>query len=294
MIYHFLIEPFIDYGFMRRALVACLALSISTAPLGFFLLLRRISLVGDALSHAILPGVAVGYLLAGMSLVAMGIGGFVAGVLVALISGLVSSRTNLKEDASFAGFYLGSLALGVTLISLRGSSVDLLHLLFGSILAVDSQATLFVGVIASVTLLILAALYRGLVMETFDRSFLQVNNRFAPHLIHGVFLALLVLNLVAGFQILGTLMSVGLMMLPAVSARCWAKTLPGSMLLAVVFGLLSAWLGLAWSFAAALPAGPAIVLTASVGFFISILFGSRSGLVRSLFKGWITTSKEIK
>ena len=158
----------------------------------------------------------------------------------------------------------------------------------------DSQSTIFVGVIASVTLLILAGLYRGLVMETFDRSFLQVNNRLAPHLIHGVFLALLVLNLVAGFQILGTLMSVGLMMLPAVSARCWAKTLPGAMFIAIVCGLLSAWIGLAWSFAAALPAGPAIVLTASVGFFISILFGSRSGLVRSLCRGLITTSKGVK
>lgn len=294
MIYHLLIAPFIDYGFMRRALVACLALSLSTAPLGIFLLLRRMSLVGDALSHAILPGVAVGYLLAGMSLVAMGIGGFMAGVLVALVSGLVSARTNLKEDASFAGFYLGSLALGVTLISLRGSSVDLLHLLFGSILAVDGRATIFVGVIASVTLLLLALLYRGLVMETFDRAFLRVNSSLTPHLLHGVFLALLVLNLVAGFQILGTLMSVGLMMLPAVSARCWAKTLPGTMLAAVLCGLCCAWLGLAWSFAAALPAGPAIVLTASIAFFISVLFGTRGGLAWSLYRGGLSISKGIK
>lgn len=285
MIYHYLIEPFIAYGFMRRALVACLALSLSTAPLGIFLLLRRMSLVGDALSHAILPGVAVGYLLAGMSLVAMGIGGFVAGIVVALVSGLVSARTNLKEDASFAGFYLGSLALGVTLISLRGSSVDLLHLLFGSILAIDNQAAIFVGIIATITLLMLALLYRGLVMETFDSLFLRVNSRVAPHFLHGIFLALLVLNLVAGFQILGTLMSVGLMMLPAVSARCWAKTLPAAIAAAVACGFFCAWLGLTWSFYAALPAGPAIVLTASGAFFVSILFGPRSGLARSAFRG---------
>lgn len=294
MIYQFLIEPFINYGFMRRALVACLALSLSTAPLGILLLLRRMSLVGDALSHAILPGVAVGYLLAGMSLVAMGIGGFIAGVVVALISGLVSARTNLKEDASFAGFYLGSLALGVTLISLRGSSVDLLHLLFGSILAVDGGATIFVGIIASVTLILLALIYRGLVMETFDRAFLRVNGRLIPHLLHGVFLALLVLNLVAGFQILGTLMSVGLMMLPAVAARCWAKTLAGSISIAVLCGLCCAWLGLAWSFSASLPAGPAIVLTASGAFVLSLLFGPRSGLLRSFFRNGLTISKGIK
>ncbi|WP_274872328.1 metal ABC transporter permease, partial [Serratia marcescens] len=163
MLWHALIDPFLSFGFMRRALMACLALSLSAAPLGVFLLLRRMSLVGDALSHAVLPGAAIGYLISGMSLVAMGVGGFIAGLAVAMLSGLVSRRTPLKEDASFAGFYLGSLALGVTLVSLRGSSVDLLHVLFGSILAVDAQAMLMVGAIASVSLLALAALYRALV-----------------------------------------------------------------------------------------------------------------------------------
>ena len=112
MIWHTFFQPFIEYGFMRRALVVCPALSISTTALGVFLQLRRMSLMGDALSHAILPGVAVGYLLSGLSLLAMSIGGFVAGITVALLAGLVSRRTPLKEDASFAGFYLGSLALG--------------------------------------------------------------------------------------------------------------------------------------------------------------------------------------
>jgi zinc/manganese transport system permease protein len=141
----------------------------------------------------------------------------------------------VKEDASFAGFYLGSLALGVTLVSLRGSSVDLLHLLFGSILAVDRDAALFVSGVASLTLLCIALCYRGLVSEAFDSAWLQVNNRRLPALLHGLFLALLVLNLVAGFQVLGTLMAVGVMMLPAVAARCWARTLPGILLLAALW-----------------------------------------------------------
>ena len=219
MMWHLLFQPFIEYGFMRRALVVCLALSVSTTALGVFLLLRRMSLMGDALSHAILPGVAVGYLLSGMSLLAMSVGGFIAGITVALVAGLVSRRTPLKEDASFAGFYLGSLALGVTLVSLRGSNVDLLHLLFGSILAVDRDAALFVAGVCIFTLLTLALFYRGLVSEAFDTAWLQVNARWLPALLHGLFLALLVLNLVAGFQVLGTLMAVGLMMLPAVVAR---------------------------------------------------------------------------
>lgn len=116
MIWHLFFQPFIEFGFMRRALVVCIALSVSTTLLGVFLLLRRMSLMGDALSHAILPGVAVGYLVNGMSLMAMTLGGFVAGIAVALIAGWASRRTPLKEDASFAGFYLSSLALGVTLV----------------------------------------------------------------------------------------------------------------------------------------------------------------------------------
>lgn len=282
MIWHTFFQPFIEFGFMRRALVVCLALSLSTTMLGVFLLLRRMSLMGDALSHAILPGVAVGYLLSGMSLLAMTLGGFIAGIVVALVAGWVSRRTPLKEDASFAGFYLGSLALGVTLVSLRGSSVDLLHLLFGSILAVDRDAALFVSGVASLTLLCIALCYRGLVSEAFDSAWLQVNHPRLPALLHGLFLALLVLNLVAGFQVLGTLMAVGLMMLPAVAARCWVRTLPGLLLMAGISGIFCAWLGLSLSWAASLPAGPSIVLTASTLFFISVLFGTRSRLAGSL------------
>ena len=282
MIWHIFFQPFIEYGFMRRALVVCLALSVSTTALGVFLQLRRMSLMGDALSHAILPGVAVGYLLSGMSLLAMSIGGFIAGITVALLAGLVSRRTPLKEDASFAGFYLGSLALGVTLVSLRGSNVDLLHLLFGSILAVDNDAALFVTGVCMFTLIMLALFYRGLVTEAFDTAWLQVNARWLPGVLHGLFLALLVLNLVAGFQVLGTLMAVGLMMLPAVAARCWVRTLPALLLMAGISGIVCAWLGLSLSWAMSLPAGPSIVLTASALFFISILLGTRSRLAGSL------------
>lgn len=294
MLLHFLLDPFNDFGFMRRALAACIALSLSTAPLGVFLLLRRMSLVGDALSHAILPGVAIGYLISGMSLLAMGIGGFAAGLLVALLSGWVSSMTPLKEDATFAGFYLGSLALGVTLVSLRGSSVDLLHLLFGSILAVDIDAIKFVGLITAFTFLCLALLYRALVIEAFDVAFLRVNKQGYPRVIHGIFLALVVLNLVAGFQILGTLMSVGLMMLPAVAARCWSGHLPSTLLIAAGIGLLSSWVGLMWSFYASLPAGPAIVLSASVIFFLSVLFGPRGGCAQMLRRRKVFMSEESK
>ncbi|WP_173636131.1 metal ABC transporter permease [Paramixta manurensis] len=275
-----LVQPFIEFGFMRRALVACLAISLSATPLGVFLLLRRMSLVGDALSHAVLPGAAIGYLVSGLSLVAMGIGGFIAGLSVALMSGVVSRFTPLKEDASFAGFYLGSLALGVTLVSLRGSSVDLLHVLFGSLLAVDAQAIALVGAISTFSILMLALIYRPLVMDAFDPSFLRAQSRWSAPLVHAIFLILVVLNLVSGFQVLGTLMSVGLMMLPAASARFWSRRLSGILLAAMLLAIFASLSGLFVSFYLSLPAGPAVVLAAAILFFISVLVGPCGGLLR--------------
>ncbi|WGY45181.1 metal ABC transporter permease [Vibrio sp. ABG19] len=273
-----IIDAFIQYGFMRRSLVACLALSLSLAPLGVFLLLRRMSLVGDALSHAVLPGVAVGYLFSGMSLLAMGLGGFIAGLVVAMASGWISKMTRLQEDSAFAGLYLGSLALGVTLVSLRSNGVDLLHLLFGSLLAVDADSLMFIGAISSFTLLVIALLYRGIVFESFNASFFTMHSRSFSLLMHGLFMALVVLNLVAGFQVLGTLMTVGLMMLPAIAARCWTNRLSVMLLVAVLLGMLSSVIGLAWSWYQSIPAGPAIVLTATAVFLFSVLFGSQKGI----------------
>lgn len=261
-----LIHPFIEFGFMRRALIACVALSLSATPLGVFLLLRRMSLVGDALSHAVLPGAAIGYLLSGLSLVAMGIGGAIAGLTVALLSGAVSRYTPLREDASFAGFYLGSLALGVTLVSLRGSSVDLLHVLFGSLLAVDIPSIVLVSAISSLSLLVFAFIYRPLVIDAFDPTFLRAQNRWTSPLVHGIFLVLVVVNLVAGFQVLGTLMSVGLMMLPAASARFWSRHLSGTLAAAMILATTASISGLCASFYLSLPAGPAVVLSAAILF----------------------------
>ncbi|KAA5970117.1 metal ABC transporter permease [Pantoea sp. M_9] len=275
-----LLQPFIEFGFMRRALVACIALALSATPLGVFLSLRRMSLIGDALSHAILPGAAVGYLLSGLSLVAMGAGGLLAGLVVALLSGAVSRYTPLKEDASFSGFYLGSLALGVTLVSLRGSSVDLLHVLFGSLLAVDTLALVLVAAIAAFTLLTLALIFRPLVIDAFDPDFLRVQNRWSAPLVQGLFLLLIVLNLVAGFQILGTLMSVGLMMLPATSARFWSRRLTPLLFIAMLLAIAAALSGLLLSWYYSLPAGPAVVLSAAGLFLLSVLTGPCGGVLR--------------
>jgi zinc/manganese transport system permease protein len=279
MLYAWLVAPFADYEFMRRALVGAFALAVAGAPLGVFLLLRRMALSGDAMAHAILPGAALGYLVAGLSLPAMTIGGVLAGFAVALGSGAIARVTALREDASLAAFYLLSLALGVTLVSVRGSNVDLLHVLFGSVLALDNATLILLAAIASVTLLGLALLYRPLVLETLDPGFLASVSG-AGAFTQSAFLMLVALNLVGAFQALGTLLAVGLMMLPAISARLWTNNMSGMILLAAAFGMAGAYGGLLASYFLGLPSGPLIILACGGVYVFSLLAGPAGGLAR--------------
>ena len=145
MLYSTLIAPFTEFEFMRRALVGFFALSFGAPLIGVFLMLRRMSLIGDAMAHAILPGAAIGFLIAGLSLFAMALGGLIAGLLIAIGAGLIARATAIKEDASLAAFFLVSLALGVTIVSVKGNNVDLMHFLFGSVLAVDDPALMLIA-----------------------------------------------------------------------------------------------------------------------------------------------------
>ena len=277
MLHDLLIAPFADFGFMRRALVASLALSVGGASIGVFLILRRMSLMGDALAHALLPGAALGFLLGGLSLPAMSLGGFVAGIATALVSVVVARFTAIREDASFAAAYLTSLALGVLIVSLKGSAIDLMNILFGAILAVDDTALFLVVGTTTLTLIGLAAIYRPLVVECFNPGFLAAMG-VRGALYHYLFLALAVLNMVAAFQALGTLMALGLMLLPAVAASFWAREVWSMTLVAVPMAFLSSAIGLVVSFHAGLPSGPVIVLVASLFFLASLLVGTRASV----------------
>jgi zinc/manganese transport system permease protein len=281
MLHDALIAPFVEFEFMRRALVGALALAIGAAPIGVFLMLRRMSLVGDAMAHAILPGAALGYLVAGLSLGWMTMGGLAAGFAVALLAGLVARSSVLREDASLAAFYLVSLAAGVVLVSLKGSNVDLLHVLFGSVLALDDAALLLIASITTVTLFGLAILYRPLVLECVDPGFLRsVSGAGGPT--HLAFLALTVLNLVGGFHALGTLLSVGMMMLPAICARFWTRDVTALIAVATLIGAVSGVLGLLLSYHQGLPAGPSIILMAGGAYVLSMLFGTQGGYLLRL------------
>lgn len=278
MLYDTLVAPFAEFGFMRRALVATFALALGSGPLGCLLVLRRMSLVGDAMAHAVLPGAAVGFVLAGMSLPAMSLGGLVAALAVALLAGFITRSTPQREDASMAALYLIALALGVVLVSMRGSQVDLMRLLFGSVLAVDDAALLQIAGVASLTLWALALMYRPLVLESFDPGFLRSVGGPGAWM-HAGFLILLVGNLVSAFQAMGTLMAVGLMMLPAATARFWVASLPAMALLASALGALAGLIGLLLSYHTELPSGPCIVLVCGAAYVLSVLLGWRDGIL---------------
>jgi len=252
--------PFHEFVFMRRALIGGLVLACSTAPLGVFLILRRMSLIGDAVAHGILPGAALGFWFAGLSLPALTLGGLGAGLSMAGLAAWITRRTGLREDASLAAIYPISLAAGVLILGLAGKRLDLLHL-------------------SGFSLIAMALIYKPLLLDTLDPLFLQTVSRLGP-LAHGVFLTLVVLNLVIGFQAIGALMVVGLMMLPAIASRFWSRRLPVLIAVSALLGCLSVWLGLLLSFYYSLPSGPAIVLVAGAGYLLSVVFGPVHGLLR--------------
>ena len=232
-----------NYVFMQRAFVATTILSISVAPVGAFLVLRRLSLAGEAMAHAITPGIVIGFVVSGMSLTSLLKGGFIAGIGVASLAALLARRTILRSDASLAALYLIALAMGIFILSAAGSAIPLKSFLFGSILGIDDASMLLLGTVATVTLISFAVLLRPLIVSTCDPVFFESQTR-RPWVVEQGFMILLVLNLLAAFKTLGTLMAVGLMILPAAAARYWVSTITAQIFLGFVFALSSCWIGL--------------------------------------------------
>jgi len=263
-----IVAPFESLAFMRAALVACLALALANGVVGTLLVLRRMSLDGDVLGHAVMPGAAVGFLYAGPSPTWLSLGGLASGLAVAALAALAAGG-RARRDAGLVAFYLVALSLGVVLVAWRGSNVDVMRVLFGTVLAIDRGALLQIAVASSIILLAIAALYRPLAVGAFDPPFLRAVGARAPYGV--IFLALVVLALVVGFQAFGTLLAVGPMLLPAAAARCWGLGVASSMALATGFGMAASVAGLLVSYHANLPSGPAIVLAAGLLFGLSLV-----------------------
>ena len=268
-----MISEMFNYAFMRRAFVVTTILSASVAPVGAFLVLRRLSLAGEAMAHAITPGVVIGFVTAGLSVLSLLFGGLIAGLGVAVLTAYLARNTILRSDASLASLYLIALAIGIFILSAAGSAVPLKSFLFGSILGVDDASMILVGGVATVTLVTFALILRPLIMSTCDPVFFDSQVK-RPWIVDQGFMFLLVLNLLAAFKTLGTLMAVGLMILPATAARYWSGTITAQLGLGFIFSLLSCWLGLTLSYVLPeTPSGPAIVLVAGAIFVLSALFG---------------------
>jgi zinc/manganese transport system permease protein len=280
-IWSVLVTPFSEYAFMRSALVACMALAVASGPLGTLLLLRRMGLVGNVLSHAVMPGAAVGFALAGSALVVLSAGGLITGIAVVLFMILGTRFGAQREDASLAAFYFASIGIGVLIVSLRGTNLDLMHVLLGTVLAIDVAALVLIVGIASVVLAVLALIFRPLAIQSFDPAFLRTMGA-SDSAYRAVFLVLVVLDLVAGFQAFGTLLAGVPLLLPAAAARCWAQRIGPLVGLSIGFGMASGYAGLLVSYHLNVPSGPAIACAAALIYAVSALMPAGRMLATAL------------
>jgi zinc/manganese transport system permease protein len=263
-----LVAPFSEYAFMRSALVACMALAVTSGPLGTLLLLRRMGLVGDVLSHAVMPGAAIGFALAGSALAVLSVGGLLTGIAVVLLMIIGTRFGAQREDASLAAFYFASIGVGVLIVSLRGTNLDLMHVLLGTVLAIDVPALVLIVAIASVVVVVLALIFRPLAIQSFDPAFLRTMGG-SDSTYRAIFLVLVVLDLVAGFQAFGTLLAGVPLLLPAAAARCWAQRIGPLVGLSIGFGIVAGYAGLLVSYHLNVPSGPAIACAAAVVYAVS-------------------------
>lgn len=271
-----------DYDFLRQALLINLMTGMVTAPLGVLLVLRRMSLMGDALSHALLPGVAVSYFFFGSSIVAMTLGGFIAGLLVVGFTVLAQRHSPLKEDSNFAAFYLISLAVGVLAISMRGNSVDLMHILFGSPLTATQESLLLTMAVCALASAIFWLFRRFFLLEIFDPTYLQ-SRGYRPVLFQMMFLLLVVASLVVSFQTNGTLLAMGQLILPGIIGQLWSHRMRAILLIAILVSCVGSIIGLFISFRMDWPLGPSTLVLWGLVYLLSLLINPQQGLLRTFF-----------
>jgi manganese/iron transport system permease protein len=270
-----LIEP-LTYGFMQRGMLAGVLVGIVCAVVGTYVVLRGMAFLGDALAHAVLPGVAVAFMLKGDLLV----GALVAAVCVALGIGFFSRQGAVREDTAIGIMFAAALALGVALIStVRTYSIDLTHILFGDVLGVSRFDLILIGVLGMAVLLTVVILYRQFLVVAFD-PVLAATLRLPAELLRNVLLVLIALTVVVSLQTVGVGLVSAMLITPAATAYLLTRRLLPMMLLAAAIGAISSILGLYLSFYANIVSGAAIVLTATVIFFIAFLLNPRRGLLR--------------
>jgi zinc/manganese transport system permease protein len=281
-LHDFFIAPF-SYGFMQRGLLSAVLLSLSGGLLGCILVLRRLALMGDALSHSLLPGIGIAWLVFGPSTTALFVGALIAGLLTALGSAFLSRLTRVKEDAAFGSLFIIFFAAGIALISKLPTQLSLTHFLFGSVLGVSTSDLRLAALVSTATVVTFIVFFRSILLETFDPIFYRATGGRGG-LVHFCFLALTVLNLVAALQTMGIVLALGLFLLPAVSAYLWCDHFNRMLLLSVSFALVCSVAGILLSYHAGLASGASIVLCLAAVFFISALISPNYGIVSRMAK----------
>jgi ABC-type Mn2+/Zn2+ transport system permease subunit len=263
------------YEFMQRGLLASLMVGVLCAVVGCYVVLRSMAFLGDALAHAIMPGVAIAYLLKGDVL----IGALVAAILVALGIGLLSRQGTLKEDTAIGILFAGALALGVMLISTTQTyAVDLTHILFGNVLAVSVDDLWLTAGLSLVVLTTIVLLYKEFLVISFD-PVLAATLRLPTELLRNVLLILLALTIVVSLQTVGVGLVAAMLVTPGATAYLLTRRLPMMMLIAASIGAFSSIAGLYASFYINVASGAAVVLIATAIFLVAFLFAPKYGVL---------------
>jgi manganese/iron transport system permease protein len=269
-----LIDP-LTYGFMQRGLMASLTVGILCSVIGCYVVLRSMAFLGDALAHAILPGVAIAYLLGGNLL----IGALIAAILVALGIGFFSNQGALREDTAIGILFAAALSLGVVLISsIKTYAVDLTHILFGNILGVSVADLWLTGILSLFVLGTILLLYKEFLVITFD-PILAATMRLPAQFLRNLMLILLSLTVVVSLQTVGVGLVVAMLVTPGATAYLLTRRLPSMMLVSAGFGVVSSIVGLYLSYYANVASGAAIVLTATAIFLIVFMIAPQRGVI---------------
>jgi ABC-type Mn2+/Zn2+ transport system permease subunit len=263
----FLLEP-LHYDFMLRALAAAIMVGIVCAVVGSFVVLRGMAFFGDALAHAILPGVAVAYLLGGAS-GPLFWGALGAAVTTALGIGAVTRGGRLREDVAIGVVFAGVFALGIALISsVRSYSTDLAHILFGNVLAITSDDLLLIGGVGAGVLLVVWAFYKEFVVISFDPTH-AASLRLPAEPLRYLLLILIAVTVVVSLKTIGAGLMTAMLITPAASGHLLTRRLSHMMLIAALIGVGSAIVGLYLSYYISIASGAAIVLVTTAGFGIA-------------------------
>ncbi len=269
-----LTEPFV-FPFMQRALIAAIIVGVVCAVLGCFVVLRSMAFLGDALAHAVLPGVAIAYL-AGMNTL---IGALIAAVLVALAISAFAQHGTLREDTAIGILFAAALALGVLLIStIRTYATDLTHIMFGDVLGVSRLDLIVTGILAFVVLLTVVLLFKELLLVSFDPVLAHTLGR-RPGLYRTLLMLMLAVTIVVSLRTVGVGLVVALLVTPAATAYLLARRLVAMMLVSALLGVASGVVGLYLSYYLDVSTGAAVVLVATGFFLVAYLFAPRRGLV---------------